>query len=130
PGVAHAIGIAGFSVLSGANSSASGTLFFSLAPFEDREGKHELSSTEITRKLTAQFGQVQDGLALVFPPPPVRGIGSAGGFKLQIQDRSGQHTPQELQTVVDDFITEARKHHEVQGLFSSFRANVPQIYAN
>jgi multidrug efflux pump subunit AcrB len=84
----------------------------------------------IAGKVSAQFSQVQEGLALVFPPPPVRGIGSAGGFKLQIQDRSGAHTPQELQSVVDELVAEARKHPEVQGLFTSFRANVPQLYAN
>jgi multidrug efflux pump len=130
PGVHDTIGIAGFSVLTGANSSAAGTIFLPLDSFDEREGKPELSGQAITRQLSAQFSQVQEGLALVFPPPPVRGIGSAGGFKMQVQDRSGAHSPQELQTVVDDLIAEARKHPEVQGLFSSFRANVPQLYAN
>src|SRR5438094_1184078 len=130
PGVHDTIGITGFSVLTGANSSAAGTIFLPLDSFGEREGKPELQGQAIARKLSAQFSQVQDGLALVFPPPPVRGIGSAGGFKLQIQDRSGAHTPQELQTVVDDLIGEARKHTELQSLFTSFRANVPQLYAN
>jgi hydrophobe/amphiphile efflux-1 (HAE1) family protein len=130
PGVHDTIGIAGFSVLTGANSSAAGTIFLPLDPFDQREGKADLSGQAITRRLSAKFSQVQDGLALVFPPPPVRGIGSAGGFKLQIQDRSGAHTPQELQTVVDDLIAEARKHSQLQAMFTSFRANVPQLYAN
>src|SRR5438094_727950 len=130
PGVHDTIGITGFSVLTGANSSAAGTIFLPLDSFGEREGKPELSGQAIARKLSAKFSHVPDGLALVFPPPPVRGIGSAGGFKLQVQDRSGAHTPQELQTVVDDLITEARKHPELQALFTSFRANVPQLYAN
>ncbi len=130
PGVHDTIAIVGFSVLTGANSSAAATIFLPLNSFEEREGKPELSGQSITRKLSAEFSQVQEGFALVFPPPPVRGIGSAGGFKLQIQDRSGAHTPQELQTVVDDLITEARKHQQLQALFTSFRANVPQLYAN
>jgi hydrophobe/amphiphile efflux-1 (HAE1) family protein len=129
-GVHHTIGIAGFSVLTGANSSAAGTIFLPLKPFHEREGKPELSGPAITRKLSAEFSQVQEGLALVFPPPPVRGIGSAGGFKVQVQDRSGAHTPQELQTVVDDLIGEGHKHPEFQSTFTSFRANVPQLYAD
>jgi multidrug efflux pump subunit AcrB len=130
PGVHDTIGIAGFSVLTGANSSAAATIFLPLVPFDEREGNPELSGQAITRKLSAEFSQVQDGFALVFPPPPVRGIGNAGGFKMQVQDRSGAHTPQELQSVVDDLIGEARKHAELQALFTSFRANVPQLYAD
>src|SRR5207248_9386341 len=101
-----------------------------LDSFDQREGRPELSGQSITQKLFAQFSQVQEGFALVFPPPPVRGIGSAGGFKIQSQDRSGAHTPQELQPVVDELIGEGRKHPELQALFTSFRANVPQLYAN
>ena len=130
PGVHDTIAIAGFSVLTGANSSAAGTIFLPLQSFDEREGKPELSGQTIARQLNGKFSQVQEGLALVFPPPPVRGIGSAGGFKMEIQDRSGAHTPQELQTVVDDLIAEGRKHPELQSLFTSFRANVPQLYAD
>src|SRR5262249_40524576 len=120
PGVGHTIGIAGFSVLTGANSSAAGTIFLPLLPFDEPEGKPQFQAQSIARQLSAAFSQVQEGLALVFPPPPVRGIGSAGGFKMEIQDRSGAHTPQELQTVVDDLITAAHKHPELQALFTSF----------
>jgi len=49
---------------------------------------------------------------------------------MELQDRSGAHTPQELQTVVDDLIAEGRKHPELKSLFTSFRANVPQLYAD
>src|SRR5207247_2088345 len=129
-GVHDAIGVAGYSVLTGANSSAAGTIFLPLDSFDDREGNSELSGQTIARQLSAQFSQVQEGFALVFPPPPVRGIGRAGGFKLQIQDRSGTHTPQELQIVVDDLIAASHSHPQVQNLFTSFRANVPQLYAD
>src|SRR5437763_1362690 len=130
PGGHDKIGIAGFSVLTGANSSAAGASFLPLQSFDEREGKPQLSGQAIARQLSGKFSQVQEGLALVFPPPPVRGIGSAGGFKIEVQDRSGAHTPQELQTVVDDLIAESRKHPQLQALFTSFRANVPQLYAN
>ena len=58
----------------------------------------------------------------------MRGIGSAGGFKIQIEDRSGRGTPQELQTAVQKIIDEGRKRPEFAGLFSTFRANFPQLH--
>ena len=60
----------------------------------------------------------------------MRGIGSAGGFKLQIEDRSGHNTPQQLQDITTKIIGEARKRPEFGGLFSTFRASFPQIYGN
>ncbi|MGB8356095.1 MAG: multidrug efflux RND transporter permease subunit [Chthoniobacteraceae bacterium] len=130
PGVHGLFTVAGLSILSRSNSSAAGVMFCTLDPFHDRAGKDDLSATTITHKLMAQFSQIKEAAILVFPPPPVRGIGTAGGFKLQIEDRSGLHTPQELQTVIDKVIGEARKRPEVAGLFSSYRASFPQVYAN
>jgi multidrug efflux pump subunit AcrB len=76
------------------------------------------------------FGQVQDGFALVLSPPPVRGIGSAGGFKMQVEDRSGLFTPQQIEAATNALIAEARKDSHLTSLFTTFRANVPQLYAN
>ena len=130
PGVHGLFTVAGLSILSNANSSSAGVMFCTLEAFSKRAGKPELSAPEITRKLEAQFKNVEEALILVFPPPPVRGIGTAGGFKLQIEDRSGHSTPQQLQTVTDRVIAEARKRPEVTGLFSSFRAGFPQVYGD
>ena len=63
-------------------------------------------------------------------PPPVRGIGTAGGFKMQVEDRSGLSTPQELEAATNALIGDARKDPRITALFSSFRSNVPQLYAN
>ncbi|HLL89296.1 MAG TPA: efflux RND transporter permease subunit, partial [Tepidisphaeraceae bacterium] len=130
PGVAHAITVSGFSLLTGSSSSSSGTMFVILKPFDERADKPDLSGTAIAGKLTAQFAQVQEGLALIFPPPQVRGIGSAGGFRMMVQDRSGRASPQQLQATTERLIDEARKRPELASLFSSFRAVVPQLYAN
>ncbi len=129
PGVANVFGVAGFSILSRSNSSAAGLMFIPLSPFSERAGKNELSMQSIIGKLNAEFSRIQDGTALVIPPPPVRGIGTAGGFKLQIQDRSGQATPQELQQTTELVIAEARKRPELTAIFSTFRASFPQLYA-
>src|SRR5204863_5529227 len=87
PGVAHVVALPGFSVLTGVNQSNAGTMFCALKPFEERAGHDDLSAAAITEKLVGQYRQLDDGFALVFPPPPVRGIGSAGGFRTQIEDR-------------------------------------------
>ena len=89
-----------------------------------------MSAQAIAARLKEQFSNIPEALVLVFPPPPVRGVGSAGGFKMMIEDRSGQNTPQQLQEMTAKVMQEAAKRPEVAGLFSSFRASVPQIYGN
>src|SRR5258706_4364044 len=130
PGVHDIFSVAGFSILTRSNSSAAGLMFVVLDPFEDRVGNPERTGNAIAGRLTAQFSQVQNGLRLIFPPPPVRGIGTAGGFRMQIQDRSGLETPQQVQSTTEAVMAEARKNPQFAALFSSFRANVPQLYAN
>ena len=129
-GVRDTFAITGYSVLTGTNQSNIAAMFVVLNEFKDRVGHPERSAAAITRKLMGAYSQVQEGFALVFPPPPVRGIGTAGGFKMQVQDRSGLATPQQLQSITDGLIAEARKNPQLQQLFTSFRANVPQVYVN
>jgi multidrug efflux pump len=130
PGVRDTFAITGYSILTSTNQSNAGAMFVVLNEFKEREGHPELSAAAISGKLMAEYSQVQEGFALVFPPPPVRGIGTAGGFKMQVQDRSGLATPQELQATTDQLIAEARKDPRLQQLFTSYRANVPQLYIN
>ena len=130
PGVQNIFAISGVSVVSFSSSSAAGFMFVTLQPFNERAGDSSRSLRAVMAKLSAGFAQVPSAMVMVIPPPPIRGVGNAGGFKLQVQDRSGQNTPQELQAVTDRLIAEARKRPEVQGLFSSFRASLPQLYAD
>ncbi len=128
PGVRGAFTVAGLNVLSSSNSSAAGVMFTPLLSFDKRAGNPEMSATAIAARLRQEFANIPEALVLVFPPPPVRGVGSAGGFKMMIEDRSGQNTPQQLQEVTAKVIQEASKRPELMGLFSSFRATVPQLY--
>ncbi len=130
PGVRGAFTVAGLNVLSSSNSSAAGVMFTPLLSFDKRNGHPEMTAQAIAGKLRAAFANIPEALVLVFPPPPVRGVGSAGGFKMQIEDRSGQGTPQQLQAVTAKVIEEASKRPELAALFSSFRAGVPQLYGN
>jgi hydrophobe/amphiphile efflux-1 (HAE1) family protein len=130
PGVRGAFTVAGLNVLSSSNSSAAGVMFTPLLPFDKRAGKEDMTAVAIAGRLKQQFANIPEALVLVFPPPPVRGVGSAGGFKMLIEDRSGQGSPQDLQKMTAQVIEEAQKRPELSALFSSFRAGVPQLYGN
>jgi multidrug efflux pump len=129
-GVQDTMAVSGFSILTRANSSAAGLLFLRLTPFNQRAGKSDLTATAIANRLSQQFSKVEGGQAVVLQPPPVRGIGNAGGFTMQVEDRSGGATPQQLQEATQHLIDAAHNRPEVSRLFSTFRANVPQIYIN
>ncbi len=129
PGVGHTVAISGFSILNGVNQSNAGTMFLPLQQFTKRVEHTEQTGPNLARQLMGLYSQVQEGLALVLSPPPVRGLGSAGGFKLHVQDRSGNATPQELQAAVDALVARANADPRLSTIFTTYRANVPQLYA-
>ena len=90
----------------------------------------EQTATALTGRLMGDFSQIQDAFIFVLSPPPVRGIGQAGGFKMQIEDRTGNATPQELEAVTASLMNEARKDKRLTNILSTYHANVPQLYAN
>ncbi len=126
-GVKDAIAIVGFSFLTGGSQSNTATMFVTLKPFDERAKHPEQAALALAGKMMGQFSQVQEGLALVFPPPPVRGIGPAGGFKMQVEDHTGTNDFKALETASNGLMAAAREHPDLQSLFSSFRASVPQL---
>jgi multidrug efflux pump len=127
PGVIHTVEFTGYSGLDGTNRNNTVTAFLALAPFEERVKDPRLSGPAITAAVRPKFAQIQDARVLVFPPPPVRGIGNAGGFKMQVQDRRGAGLPA-LQAATDLLIAKGSSGHGLVGLFTSFRSQVPQLY--
>jgi multidrug efflux pump len=127
PGVGNAVAFAGFSAATRANSSNAGAVFATLRPFEERV-KHGLSGPRIAQDLRQRLADIQEASLAVFPPPPVRGLGTAGGFKLEIQDRAGAGLAA-LQAATDQLVAEARNQPGLVGVFTPFRANTPQLYA-
>jgi len=127
PGVAHAVNFIGFSGATRTNASNAGAVFVVLKPFEERARDPNQSASAIQKALLAKFSTIQDALILVVAPPPVRGIGSAGGFRMMVQDRNGAG-PAALQQSVGAMMAKAAQTQGVQQVFSLFENATPQLY--
>ena len=128
PGAVNNIAFPGLSINGFTNSSNSGIVFVSLDEFE-RRTTPGLSAGAIAGSLNQQFGGIQDAFIAVFPPPPVQGLGTIGGFKLQIEDRAGLGYGA-LNEATNAFLAAARKAPELTGMFTGLRVDVPQLYAD
>ncbi|WP_374335693.1 efflux RND transporter permease subunit [Methyloversatilis sp.] len=125
PGVENAVAFPGLSINGFTNSSSAGIVFATLKPFDERKSP-ELSAGAIAASLNAKFADIKDAYIAVFPPPPVMGLGTLGGFKLQLQDR-GALGYAELDAAKEAFIAAAAKAPELGPTFSSYQINVPQL---
>ena len=127
PGVAHAVSIVGFSGATFTNAPNSGAVFIVLEPFEERVKDPRKSVAAIQGALFQRVASIQEGLVLVVQPPPVRGIGNAGGVRMMVQDRGGRG-PQELQGVVMTMMGRAAQTPGLTQVFSLFETSTPQLY--
>jgi multidrug efflux pump subunit AcrB len=93
PGVGHAFSLVGFSAATFTNAPNAGAIFVILDPFEKRAGNPKLSAAAIQGALFAKYAAIKEAFMVVVAPPPVAGIGNAGGFRLMIEDRSGRGSP-------------------------------------
>jgi len=128
-GIADAVAIVGFSAATRANASNSFAIFTPLKPFDERKGHKNLSATAISQALSAKVAGIQGARITVIPPPPVRGLGTAGGFKLFVQDRRDAGLA-ELEKALGILSEEAMKQPSIAGVFSTFRTGTPQFYAD
>lgn len=128
PGVAHAIAFPGLSINGFTNSSNAGIVFVTLKDFEERKSP-SLSGGAIAMSLNQKFGAIQDAFIAMFPPPPVNGLGTTGGFKMQLEDRAGLGY-QVLDEANKAMIAKAYQTPELTGIFSAYQINVPQLYAD
>jgi hydrophobe/amphiphile efflux-1 (HAE1) family protein len=128
PGITNAIQFTGMSVNGFTPSTSSAIVFFALDPFEKRKSK-DLSAKAIVAALNAKMSAIQDAFVVVVPPPPVIGLGTLGGFKLQVEDRAdlGEEA---LYTATQDAIKKAYADPSLAGVFSTYQINVPQLNLN
>jgi hydrophobe/amphiphile efflux-1 (HAE1) family protein len=125
PGVESAVQFPGLSINGFVNSPNAGIVFFTLKPFDERHGKEEYG-LNIAGALNGKFSGIQDAFVAVFPPPPVNGLGSVGGFKLELEDRAGLGETA-LNDATQALLGRAYQTPQLAGLFSSYRINVPQL---
>ena len=127
PAVEGAVAFPGLSINGFINSPSSGIVFATLKPFEQRGSKD--SGMAVAQRLQAKFASVNDAIIAIFPPPPVQGLGTIGGFKLQVEDRTDQGDAA-LAKVMQQIQMKAAKDPALAGVFSNFSIGVPQLFAN
>ena len=127
PGVAHAVNIVGFSGATFTNAPNAGAIFVTLDPFEQRAKDPQQSASAIVGHLFQRLSVIQEGLVLVVAPPPVFGIGNAGGFRMMVEDRGGGGS-QALQGAVYAMMGRANQTPGLVQVFSLFETSTPQLY--
>ena len=124
-GVKHTVGIAGQSIVLGANAPNFGTVYLMLDEFHHRT---HLTADQISATLEATLErEVPEATVRLFGAPPVDGLGTAGGFKMVVEDR-GDNGATSLQNVSEQIVVEGSTIPGLTGLFSSFRADTPWLY--
>ena len=128
PGVADWVSVAGYSMLSGTSGSNLGMIFIIFEPWDERTDA-SLSQNAILADLRRKFYKVQEAIAFAFVPPPIDGLGVAGGFQMQLQDR-GDVGLAALQTMAEEMVDDGNAQSGLTALNTTFRANTPQLFVD
>ncbi len=126
PGVNHTVAVSGQSLLLNANAPNFGSMYVMLDPFEERL-KPELSADGLANLLRKEFGREVQAEVGVYGAPPVEGLGTAGGFKIVIENR-GNAPAETLQAVAESVVERGNQSGELEGMFTSNRANTPWVF--
>ncbi len=126
PGVLDAVAFAGFSGATFTNATNSAAIFARFKPFDERVKAGD-SASKIIGELFGRMQQIEEAFIIAIPPPPVRGLGNSGGFKLQIQNRTGDDV-RGILAVAYQMMGRAQQNPNLSGVFTTFSANAPQVY--
>ncbi|HVO52542.1 MAG TPA: multidrug efflux RND transporter permease subunit [Thermoanaerobaculia bacterium] len=129
PAIEGVTTITGFSLLTGAFAPNTGFIFVKAKPWHDRKDVKERVDNTMKALNAAFYKGIPEAQVFAFAPPPITGLGSGSGFTFMLQDRAGR-SPAELDDMAKKFIAEARKRPEIGRVSTTFRATVPQVYAN
>jgi hydrophobe/amphiphile efflux-1 (HAE1) family protein len=127
PGVVHAVNVVGFSGATFTNAPNAGALFLVLDSFEKRARDPRQSAAAIQLELFRRLSAIQEAFVIAVLPPPVMGIGTAGGFRMMIEDRGGRGS-QALREAAGSLATRASQTPGVAQVFTVFETSTPQVY--
>ncbi len=122
PAIERVFTVTGFDLLGGGNKTNTATLFVTLKPWEERD----FVSDEISKQLAQKTAAIREGTIITFNPPPIRGLGQAGGLEFYLQNRA-DGDPRRLARVMNEFTAALLKHPEFSRVTPFFRATVPQL---
>ena len=125
-GVEHVVMIDGFSIVGGSRASNTASGIVALASWDERPGV-ELSQDAIVRQINAAIAPIQEAQCVAFQKPSLDGVGVSGGFMFRLQDRADAG-PAMLETVANDLVATANGQAGLARVFTTFRANVPQLF--
>ncbi len=128
PGVANEVAFAGFDGATFTQASNAGAIFVNLKPFDERD-KQGLTAPVVLGKVNQALAGIQGAFIIAIPPPPVPGLGTAGGFKMMLEDQRNLG-PHALQAAAWDLIGAAMKVPGMAQLFTPFTTGTPSIYAD
>jgi multidrug efflux pump len=128
PGVQATLGFPGQSINDFTNAVNTGLVFIPLKPFDERTTP-ELQASAIAAEVNQRLGAIKEAFIMVFPPPPVNGLGTTGGFKMMIEDR-GNLGYDALFDATQALVAKANTVPELAGVFSGYQINVPQLFAD
>lgn len=124
-GLENRIAISGYSIMDGAAASNNAAFWLVFKPWEERK-KAGLSMDKIMGEVSKSISDIQEARILVFTPPPIRGLGNAGGFQMQVQDRASAGSAN-LEKAVQNIVMNANSQYKLTRVYSTYRANVPQL---
>ena len=127
-GVADYVSVTGYSLLSGSAASNVGFIAVIFEPWEDRKTS-ELSQDAIVQRLQQAMNTIDEAMVFAFIPPPIDGLGNAGGFQMEVQD-VGNVGYQALQSAAESLVVEGAGQPGLRGLNSTFRASSPQLFVD
>src|SRR5688572_21346416 len=127
PGIINTAGFTGLDGATFTNASNAAAIFSVLAPYEERVEKG-LPAGQILGDVTQRLGAIKDAFIITVPPPPVRGIGNAGGFKMMVQDTGGQGL-KALEEAATQIMIAGNQAQGLAGVFTLFNTSTPKLFA-
>ncbi|MBS1605025.1 MAG: efflux RND transporter permease subunit, partial [Bacteroidetes bacterium] len=124
PGVAHTAALGGLNILTFGSKSNAGSIFIQFKPWDERKEKSE-QLQGIIAELNKRFSVIKEARIVVIPPPAIPGLGNAGGFSIQVEQRQSNDDIRTFERIVQQFVATANKQPEIGQAFTFFTARTP-----